>query len=122
MFENDLGAEEESERADGLAGEGTVHTIFTLFRLRSVHVLPKQQRPLRSLLHGVLTAPRPSPRLQPSETQGLPLTFNHRPSPLSLSCKNTLFPCQNHNRLKSVSPKSPAEIELDLRRVVLPLS
>ena len=30
-----------------------------------------------------------------------------RPSPpFALSCRNTSFPCQNHNRLKGVSPKT----------------
>ena len=40
-------------------------------RLRSVYVLPKQQRPLRRLLHRALTALRPSPPLSQAETQDL---------------------------------------------------
>ena len=32
----------------------------------------------------------------------------------ALSCRNTLFPCQNHNRLKGVSPKIPKRQKLDL--------
>ena len=49
-------------------------------RLRSVHVLPKQQRPLRSLLHGVLISPRPSLPLSQAEIQDSPLLVLQSPS------------------------------------------
>ena len=55
-------------------------SISNPFRLLSVHVLPKQQRPLRSLLHGVLITPRPSLPLSQAEIQDSPLLVLQSPS------------------------------------------
>ena len=49
-------------------------------RLLSVHVLPKQQRPLRSFLHGVSITPRSSLPLSHAETQDSILLVLQSPS------------------------------------------
>ena len=70
-------------------------------------LIPRQIQHPRHTGVGVTTTHNASPQAHPSP-QLPPLTFQPPPfAPFALSCRNTLFPYQNHNHPKGLSPRIP---------------